>query len=456
MLRMVHIETPGHVRKRSFASAGSGSADGTRAAVRIRSRSRTRRNGHDQDVAMTTRADVPYFDVADPAFSVQSDEVRAARRVGWYARTNYGLAVLRYDEVRTLLKDRRLVQGSAKWPERNGVIGGAFAHWWSDSLLNLEGEDHHRIRRLLNPAFSPKLIERLAPRFQALADELVDTFAEAGRCEFMTQFAEPYAARVLTIMLGIPESEWRTMSAWSNDLGLALAVTIRQDIDTIHAALDGLHGYAGDLIRDRMANPGDDFVSRLVLAHRDDDRLSDAELRNAIVLLIFAAMDTTRNQLGLALHTFLQYPDQWELLAERPDLGRAAVEEIMRVNPTTTWVTREAAVDLEFQGVHIPAGTTVHLFTESAGTDPLAVPEPAFDITAKRAPHFAFGGGVHHCLGHFVARSDMSVALPLLARRLRHPRLDGEVRALPMSGNTGFVALPVAFGPENRSSEVLS
>jgi cytochrome P450 len=400
---------------------------------------------------MTASTDVPYFDVADPAFSVQSDEVRAAREIGWYARTNYGLAVLRYDEVSALLKDRRLVQGSAKWPERNGVTGGAFAHWWSETLLNLEGEDHHRIRRLLNPAFSAKLIERLAPRFEALADELVDAFAEAGRCEFMTQFAEPYAARVLAIMLGIPESEWRTMSAWSNDLGLALGVTIRQDLDKIHAALEGLQGYAEDLIRDRMAAPGDDFVSRLVLAHCDDDRLSDAELRNAIVLLIFGGMDTTRNQLGLALHTFLRHPDQWELLAQRPDLGPAAVEEVMRVNPTTTWVTREAATDFEFQGVDIPAGTTVHLFAESAGTDPRAVSEPGFDITAKRPRHFAFGGGVHHCLGHFVARGDMSVALPLLARRLRNPRIDGEVKALPMSGNTGFVALPVAFDLEEEA-----
>jgi cytochrome P450 len=393
---------------------------------------------------MSASTEVPYFDVADPSFSVQSDDVRSAREISWYARTNYGLAVLRYDEVSTLLKDRRLIQGSAKWPERNGVTGGAFAHWWSRALLNLEGEDHHRIRRLLNPVFSPKLIERLTPRFQALADELVDAFAEQGRCEFVTQFAEPYAARVLAIMLGIPEAEWRTISAWSSDLGLALAVTIRQDIDRIHAALQGLQGYADDLIRDRMRSPGDDFASRLVLAHRDD-RLSDAELRNAIVLLIFGAMDTTRNQLGLALHTFLRHPDQWELLAERPELGRAAVEEVMRVNPTTTWVTREAVEDLEFQGVHITAGTTVHLFSESAGTDPRAVPEPAFDITAKRPPHFAFGGGSHHCLGHFVARCDMSVALPLLARRLRHPRIDGEVRPLPLSGNTGFVSLPVAF-----------
>jgi cytochrome P450 len=246
-------------------------------------------------------------------------------------------------------------------------------------------------------------------------------------------------------MLGIPESEWRTLSAWSSDLGLALGVRIREDIDKVHAGLEGLQGYADDLIRDRLAAPGDDFVSRLVRAHSDDDRLSEAELRNAIVLLIFGGMDTTRNQLGLALHTFLQYPDQWELLAGRPDLGRAAVEEVMRVNPTTTWITREAAEDLEFQGVHIPAGTTVHLFSESAGTDPQAVPGPAFDITAKRPPHFAFGGGIHHCIGHFVARSDMSVALPLLARRLRDPRIDGEAHALPMSGNTGFVALPIAF-----------
>jgi cytochrome P450 len=391
-----------------------------------------------------TAIDIPYFDLSDPAFSVQSAEVRAAREAGWYARTNYGLAVLRYDEVSALLKDRRLVQGSARWPERNGVTGGPFADWWSRTLLNLEGADHDRIRRLLRPAFSPKLIERLTPRFRALAEELVDAFAEAGRCEFIADFAEPYAARVLTILLGLPESQWRTLSAWSSDLGLALAVTIRADLDRVHAALDGLYGYADDLIRERSAAPGEDFVSRLVRAQRDDDRLSEAELRNAIVLLIFGGMDTTRNQLGLALHAFLRHPAQWALLAARPELGRAAVEEVMRVAPTTTWVTREAAEDVEFRGLTIPAGTTLHLLTEAAGTDP-AVADPRFDITVKRPPHVAFGGGAHHCIGHFVARTDLGVALPVLARRMREPRLDGEARPLPLSGNTGFVALPVAF-----------
>lgn len=148
-----------------------------------------------------------YLDIADPAFSVQSDQVRAARAASWYARTNYELAVLRHDEMSALLKDRRLAQGSARWPERNGVTDGPFARWWARMLLNLEGPDHDRIRRLLKPAFNPKLVERLTPRFRELADELVDGFAHTGRCEFIADFAEPFAARVLTTMLGILESE---------------------------------------------------------------------------------------------------------------------------------------------------------------------------------------------------------------------------------------------------------
>lgn len=118
----------------------------------------------------------------------------------------------------------------------------------------------------------------------------------------------------------------------------------------------------------------------------------------------------------------------------------------MRVNPTVRWVTREVLEDFEFEGVGLTAGTTVHLYSESAGTDP-RVFTSGFDITAERQPHFGFGGGAHHCLGHFVARSDMSEALPLLARRLRDPHpLPGD-QWLPDSGNTGPITLPLTFTP---------
>ena len=136
------------------------------------------------------------------------------------------------------------------------------------------------------------------------------------------------------------------------------------------------------------------------------------------MFLAFAGMETTRNQLGLALQTLLQHPDQWRRLGEQPHLGANAVEEVMRVNPTVTWVTREALADVHFHGLHIPKGGIVQMLSHAAGTDPRAVPDPTFDIREVRTPHHGFGAGVHHCLGHFVARTDMAVALPLLAARM--------------------------------------
>lgn len=398
---------------------------------------------------MTTIATdhAPRLAVTDPSFSITSAEVHEAREQSWYAHTEFGLAVLRYDEVSRLMKHPKLRQGSAAWPAHNGVTSGPFAEWFDSWVLNKEGEEHHRLRRLMNPAFSPKLIGDLVPRFQALAEELIDGFAAKGECDFTADFAEPYAARVIAIMLGLPESEWSIIARESATLGLAMGITLKQDLPQIEEALGRLYDYADELIADRSVNPREDFMTRLVQAQRDGDRLSAKELRDAIVLLIFGGFDTTRNQLGLAMQTFMQHPDQWDLLAARPELGGKAVEEVMRVNPTVRWVTREAIETFEYQGLTIEAGTTVHLFSESAGTDPRVFGEPGFDITAERKPHYGFGGGAHHCLGHFVARSDMSEALPLLARRLRDPKPLPGSTWLPDSGNTGPMSLPISFTP---------
>jgi len=391
----------------------------------------------------------PYFDIADPAFSVTSAEVRRAREAGWYARTSYGLAVLRYDQVSRLIRHPALRQGSRRWPAHHGITSGPFADWWASWVLNLEGEAHQRMRSLLSPAFSRRIVEALRPRFGELAGELADSFAGAGRCEFMADFAEPYAARVIAIMLGIAEEEWPAIAAGSATLGLAMGVRIREHLPRIEAALAALYEYADTVIAARRRepfSPRDDLVTNLVKSQADEDGLTDAELRDALVLLIFGGFDTTRNQLGLAMQVFLKHPGQWRLLGERPELGAAAVEEVMRVRPTTTWVSREALADFTFDGLDIEAGTTIHLFCASAGTDGGQPGGGEFDITATgRPPHFGFGGGIHYCLGHYVARADMATALTVLAGRLRDPRPAGEASWLPDSGNTGPVRLPIAF-----------
>jgi cytochrome P450 len=388
------------------------------------------------------------FDLTDPDFDVTGQDVHRARDDSWYVETTWGWAVLRYDEASALLRDRRFRQGNARWPEQNGVHDGPFPEWWRETLLSLEGEDHSRIRRLLMPAFRNKAIAAMAPRFQALAHELVDGFVDRGEVEFIEEFAEPYAARIICQLLGLPEDHWAQVAHWADDLGASFSIDVGNQVPRIEVALEGLRGYVDDVITDRQDRPRDDLVTTLVRAVDDDgDRLSRHELQVALVFLAFAGMETTRNQLGLALQTLLRHPDQWRLLAERPDLGGNAVEEVMRVNPTVTWVTREALEDLDLHGLRIPKGGIVQTFSHAAGTDPRAMPDPGFDITAVRPPHHGFGAGIHHCLGHFVARTDMAVALPLLARRMPEARPDGPGDWMPVSGNTGARRFPIRFTP---------
>lgn len=394
-------------------------------------------------MSATADLDAPFLPLDDPAFSLRDPRVAEARARSWYALTPYGIAVLRHREMGELLINRALRQGSHAWPAHNGVTG-VFADWWARTILVQEGADHTRLRRLVNPAFSPRLLEAMRPRFEAMAEALVDDFVERGDCDFMAEFADPYASRILCLMLGLPQEEAPRVLALSSDMGLALGVDFARHAERIDRATTGMFAYADALVAERRDRPGDDFMSALVHAAGEPDRLSDDELRDMILMLVFAGIDTTRNQLGLGMAMFLDHPDQWETLAERPDLATPAVEEVMRVRPTITWVTREAVEDLTYQGLTIPRGTTLHLLSGAAGTDE-DVFEAGFDITAERKRHFGFGGGIHHCLGHAIARSDMSVALSVLPKRLARPVAAGEATWLPDSGNTGPVSLPVRF-----------
>ncbi|WP_231445021.1 cytochrome P450 [Brevibacterium zhoupengii] len=390
--------------------------------------------------------ELPYLDIAAPGFAMASEEVRDARERSWIARTNYGYAVLRYDEVAALLKNQSLSQGSARWPDHHGVHSGAFHEWWRKNLLVLESDEHHRIRRLLNPAFSPSMARKLEPEFAEIATELIDSFADNGECDFVRDFAEPFATRALCAMMGLDHKNWPFIASRANTVGYALSVSIKEKIDEVDEAVRELYEFVEGLIEERRADPGQDVVSRLVHFSESGDKLDAEELRNALVLMLFGGMDTTRNQLGLAIQTFIRNPEQWEILAQRPELAKPALEEVLRVNPTTRWVTREVIEDFELGGIEFTAGTTVHLFTHTSGSDERAFPNPEVDITLEdRKPHFTFGGGIHHCLGHYIARADMSQALPILASRITNLNCPGGDTWLPDSGNTGPISLPLTF-----------
>ena len=250
------------------------------------------------------------------------------------------------------------------------------------------------------------------------------------------------------MLLGLPEDDWRQVAHWADDLGASFSIDVGNQVPRIEAALAGLYGYVDEVVADRRAHPRDDLVTTLVQATDDGDRLTEHELGVALVFLAFAGMETTRNQLGLALQTLLQHPDQWRLLGERPELGENAVEEVMRVNPTVTWVTREALEDVEFQGLHIPQGGIVQMLSHSAGH------RPARRCPTRRSTSPSSARRTTASAPACTTASGTSSRAPTWRSRCRcwpdgcpTPYRTGPVEWLPVSGNTGALRFPIRFTP---------
>ena len=175
--------------------------------------------------------------------------------------------------------------------------------------------------------------------------------------------------------------------------------------------------------------------------------LSAAALLMLAATLLMAGTDTTRNQLAAAVQLFCDHPDQWALLAERPELAPKAVEEAMRYSPVIFTTMRVTQQDVELAGVNIPAGTLVIANTAAANRDPAVYPDPdRFDITRADAPAMlTFGGGMHYCLGAHLARIELAEALTTMARRMPNIRVTAPVPWKSITGIGGPSSLPVEF-----------
>jgi cytochrome P450 len=206
------------------------------------------------------------------------------------------------------------------------------------------------------------------------------------------------------------------------------------------------------MIEDRRSKPADDLLSELIAIEEEGDRLSTQDLIGLAEAVLMAGTDTTRNQLACSVALFAQYPDQWALLAERPEMAHRAVEESMRYLGAVRGTARFASEDIEYRDVLFPKGTLVATSLAGANFDERAWQEPAtFDITQERTtPQMTFGSGVHFCLGASLARAELQEALPLLARRMRNIEIDGAIEWKPDSvGIWGPARLPLRFDASN-------
>lgn len=376
---------------------------------------------------------LPFLDISRPGFSTKSREVLDARAESWCARTPLGFAVLRHAQAGQLLRDRRLRQGSHAWPSVVG-LRGRFADFWSASLISLEGPDHKRLRQIAQTALAEDFILSLKPRFHRIAAELIAGLPP--EFEMVGALTEPFAGRAITTLLGLPDADAPALAHDASRLGLAMGLNAKSHEATVNAACTRLSDLADRLI-DRAARQDDPrFVGRMVGAAKALGVTDRQTLIDLVVITIFGGVDTTRAQLAFAALLFAKHPHQWRWLRAHPENIPAAINEIIRSHPTTTWATREALEDITLDGVTIPEGSTVHIFVHATGTDPAAGGGVDFDIRARRKIHFGFGGGAHHCLGQFVARTDMAAALDEMLQAWPGIRIVGTPELLPDSGNT--------------------
>ncbi|GLX95240.1 cytochrome P450 [Herbidospora sp. NBRC 101105] len=354
------------------------------------------------------------FDPWNPDFVAHPYDVYADLRadgpVHYFDKTDQYL-IPRYEDVNTLLRDRRLGR-SYLHLEDHSVFGHEpepefqepFWRVVRAGMLDVEPPVHTRLRRLVSKAFTPRMVEGLRPRIRVMAAELADALAAKGGGDLIAEVAEPLPVTVIAEMLGVPEQDRPYLRPWSADIcGMYELNPSLQAQHTAARAAEEFASYLRDLARVRAENPGDDLISALTQVGLTDD-----ELIGTCVLLLNAGHEATVNVTGNGWWSLFRNPGELERLRQDRSLLPTAVEEMMRWDTPLQMFERWVLEDIEVGGTPIPRGSEVALLFGSANRDPSVFAEPdRFDAGRSDNPHISFGAGIHFCLGAPLARIEL-------------------------------------------------
>ena len=236
----------------------------------------------------------------------------------------------------------------------------------------------------MNPAFTPRATERWRPAMREFLGQLWEPLEGSGRCEFVADFAKPYPSLTIATVMGAPLADAPKLHEWSNLIQRQFdPPSLMNERDAIERACEEFYEWAGALIERRKDDPGEDLISTLIAASHEGDRLDDAECMNLVLNVLVGGVDTTQSQLAHGLRVFAEHPDQWELLAERPELAPAAVEELLRFEPITPFTARLLHEEVEYRGVTFPADSIVMVCSFAGNRDGVDGDPEAFDITRR-------------------------------------------------------------------------
>jgi pimeloyl-[acyl-carrier protein] synthase len=314
------------------------------------------------------------------------------------------------------------------------------------SMLVLDPPDHTRLRNLVNKAFTPRTVERLRPRVEAIAAEILDRIDGGDGFDLVRDFAYPLPVIVIAEMLGVPAADRAAFQQWSAVLVRGLDPLVSdEEQEVVFDARDALLDYLRGVLMQRRREPQDDMLTSLIAAEENGDIFSEGELLAMCNLLLVAGHETTVNLLGNGALALLENPDQLDRLRRDPDLVGTAVDELLRYTSPVQWTGRVAAAEIELGGRTIQPPQSVIGILGAANRDPQVFPDPdRLDLGRHPNPHVAFGRGIHFCLGAPLAHLEAEVAMPMLLERFPRLRIAGKPEQRPTWVLRGLRRLPVA------------
>ncbi len=321
-----------------------------------------------------------------------------------------------------------------------------------DTMLTADPPEQKRFRKLIAKAFSARRVEALTDRVGVISTELADAFADDGKVELLSQFAQPLPLTVIAEQLGAPREDLHLFRNWTDGFLLQLS-GMADEAGQLEAQrlIREFQDYFAARLEERRNDPHDDIISDIVTSTVEGERpLNMAEMLSILQQLLVAGNETTASAITEGMWLLMENPDQLELVQREPERIPNLVEEVLRMASPTANMWRVCKQTTELEGVEIPGGAMCMLRFQAADRDPAVFPDPdRFDITRENAgDHLAFGLGIHFCVGAALARKEMVNAFETLLTRFEGFAPDTSQPAPAHRPNVllwGFDALPIHF-----------
>jgi cholest-4-en-3-one 26-monooxygenase len=354
----------------------------------------------------------------------------------------WGIAA--YDDVMTIARTPRIFSNAQGIRADSGAI---------PMMISMDAPEHIRRRKVISPRFTPRSVEQQRARIAEICDSLIDDVCERGECDFVWDLAAWLPLIVIGDMLGFPEEERATLLRWSDDLMRGLTTTDLEAIEAAATAAAEWNEWILGVIADRRAEPGDDLVSAFVHAEIEGEPLDDESLQMELLLVLIGGDETTRHVISGGTYELVSDPAQRRKVSDDPSLLPLAVEEMLRWVTPIKNMARSVNDDVDVRGQRLHAGDKLLLFYPSANRDESVFDDPdTFDVTRSPNPHIAFGGhGPHYCVGHNLARLEVTVMTERLLDRLPDLEYAGAAPppVRPANFVSGYEGMPVRFTPSS-------